>query len=321
MVPQLIREGKQRAGTLGRVRICSLVPAATEILFALGLGDRVVGVTHECDWPPEAASRRAVTASLVETGDLTSEEIDRAVSAAAGEGRPLYAISEEVWAEVDADVVVTQELCDVCAVSSEQVGAAVRARPLEVEVVDYSPSTLAGIADSIEELGGRLGAEGTGEELAGGMRSRFERVEGALAGVDSSPRVFVAEWREPPYSAGHWVPDMVGVAGGTDVAGMSVEPSYRLRWTDVASLEPDVVVIAPCGFDLDRTLAEIVPLELSAHLLGTPARQESRVFAVDANGSFSRPGPRVVDGIDVLAHLLHPDAYPDPGFPWSRIPL
>jgi iron complex transport system substrate-binding protein len=303
------------------VRICSLVPAATEILFALGLDDRVVGVNHECDWPPEAASRPAVTASLVETGDLTSEEIDRAVATAAGEGRPLYAISEEVWAEIDANVVVTQELCDVCAVSSEQVGDAVRARPLEVDVIDYSPSTLEGIADSIEELGRRLGAEGEAEELARGMRSRFERVEGALAGVDSSPRVFVAEWLEPPYSAGHWVPDMVALAGGTDVAGMSGEPSYRMRWTDVAALEPDVVVIAPCGFDLDRTLAEVVPLELSAHLLGTPARQESRVFAVDANGSFSRPGPRVVDGIDVLAHLLHPDAYPDPRFPWSRIRL
>jgi iron complex transport system substrate-binding protein len=303
------------------VRICSLVPAATEILFALGLGDRVVGVTHECDWPPEAASRPAVTASLVESGDLTSEEIDRAVATAAGEGRPLYAISDEVWGEIDASVVVTQELCDVCAVSSEQVGDAVRAQPLEVDVIDYSPSTLEGIADSIEELGRRLGVEGEAEELAGGMRSRFERVEGALAGVDSSPRVFVAEWLEPPYSAGHWVPDMVALAGGTDVAGMSGEPSYRMRWTDVAALEPDLVVIAPCGFDLDRTLAETVPLELSAHLLGTPARQESRVFAVDANGSFSRPGPRVVDGIDVLAHLLHPDAYPDPGFPWSRIRL
>ena len=297
------------------------MPAATEILFALGLGDRVVGVTHECDWPPEAASRPAVTASLVETGDLTSEEIDRAVATAAGEGRPLYAISEETWAEIDANVVVAQELCDVCAVSSEQVGDAVRARPLDVDVIDYSPSTLEDIAGSIEELGRRLGAEGEAEELSRGMRSRFERVEGALTGVDSSPRVFVAEWLEPPYSAGHWVPDMVALAGGTDVAGMSGEPSYRMRWTDVAALEPDVVVIAPCGFDLDRTLAEVVPLELSAHLLGTPARQESRVFAVDANGSFSRPGPRVVDGIDVLAHLLHPNAYPDPGLPWSRIRL
>jgi iron complex transport system substrate-binding protein len=139
--------------------------------------------------------------------------------------------------------------------------------------------------------------------------------------VETSPRVFVTEWLEPPYSAGHWVPDMVAAAAGTDVAGMSGWPSHRMRWPDVAALEPDVVVLAPCGFDLDRTLSEVVPLDLSAHLLGTPARQESRVFAVDANAMFSRPSPRVVDGVEVLAHLLHPGEYPDPGAPWSRIRL
>jgi iron complex transport system substrate-binding protein len=153
------------------------------------------------------------------------------------------------------------------------------------------------------------------------MRARLERVRAALGGVESSPRVFVTEWLEPPYSAGHWVPDVVAASGGTDVAGMSGEPSHRMRWTDVATLEPDAVVLAPCGFDLDRTLSEVVPLDLSANLLGTRARQESRVFAVDANATLSRPGPRVVDGVEVLAHLLHPEAYPDPGVPWSRIRL
>jgi iron complex transport system substrate-binding protein len=303
------------------VRICSLVPAATEVLFALGLGDSVVGVTHECDWPPEAEGRPRVTASLVQTGDLGSAEIDRAVAEAAGNGRPLYAIEEDVWAEIDADVVVTQELCEVCAVPAGQVTESVRARPLDVEVLDYSPSTLDGILDTITGLGNRLGAEGAGEEVVSGMRARLERVRAALGGVESSPRVFVTEWLEPPYSAGHWVPDVVAASGGTDVAGMSGEPSHRMRWTDVAALEPDAVVLAPCGFDLDRTLSEVVPLDLSANLLGTSARQESRVFAVDANATLSRPGPRVVDGVEVLAHLLHPDAYPDPGVPWSRIRL
>jgi iron complex transport system substrate-binding protein len=303
------------------VRICSLVPAATEVLFALGLGDSVVGVTHECDWPPEVDGRPRVTASLVQTGDLGSAEIDRAVAEAAGNGRPLYAIEEDVWAEIDADVVVTQELCEVCAVPAGQVAESVRARPLDVDVLDYSPSTLDGILDAITGLGNRLGAEGAGEEVVSGMRARLERVRAALGGVESSPRVFVTEWLEPPYSAGHWVPDVVAASGGTDVAGMSGEPSHRMRWTDVATLEPDAVVLAPCGFDLDRTLSEVVPLDLSANLLGTPARQESRVFAVDANATLSRPGPRVVDGVEVLAHLLHPDAYPDPGVPWSRIRL
>jgi iron complex transport system substrate-binding protein len=303
------------------VRICSLVPAATEILFALGLGEQVVGVTHECDWPPEAAERPAVTASLVATGELTSAEIDRTIAEAAGNGRPLYAVDEETWAAIEPDVVIAQELCDVCAVSTDSLDDIVRARAVEVEVVDFSPSTLDQVLASIVGLGVRFDAEGAADELTGGMRRRLERVRAALAEAESSPRVFVSEWLEPPYAAGHWVPDMVAHAGGTEVAGMSGEPSYRLRWTDVAGLEPDVVVLAPCGFDLDRTLSELVTLDLSASLLGTPARQDSRVFAVDAGAHFSRPGPRLVDGVELLAYLLHPQAYSDPGIPWSRVRL
>jgi iron complex transport system substrate-binding protein len=216
---------------------------------------------------------------------------------------------------------VAQELCDVCAVPAGHLEEAVLAHPLEVDVLDFSPSTLDGILDVVTALGVRLGAEGEADELTSGMRIRLERVRAALQGVESSPRVFVTEWLEPPYSAGHWVPDMVAAAGGTDVAGLPGEPSHRMRWTDVAELDPEVVVLAPCGFDLDRTVSEIVPLDLSAHLLGTSARQESRVFAVDANGYFSRPGPRVIDGVELLASLLHPGAYSDPGLPWSRIRL
>lgn len=303
------------------MRICSLVPAATEVLFGLGLGEQVVGVTHECDWPPEAAAKPVVTASLVQADDLTSAEIDRLVAATAWEGGPLYAIEEERWAEVGADVVVMQELCDVCAVSSDQVAGVLRARPLEVDVLDFSPSSLEEIGKAIGSLGARLDVEAEAEELVAGMRSRLDRVSSALAPAEEHPRVFVTEWLEPPYSAGHWVPDMVSAAGGIDIAGMSGEPSHRMRWPDVAALEPDIVVLAPCGFDLDRTLSEVVPLDLSAHLLGTPARQESRVFAVDANAMFSRPAPRVVDGVEVLAHLLHPTEFPDPGAPWSRVRL
>jgi iron complex transport system substrate-binding protein len=303
------------------VRICSLVPGATEILFALGLGEQVVGVTHECDWPPEAAARAKVTASFVESGELTSAEIDRAVAEAASGRKPLYAIDEAVWAQIDADVVVAQELCDVCAVSTDSLEDIVSARSLDVEVIDFSPSTLDHVLASIVGLGVRLDVEAAADELTSGMRARFERVRGALAEVESSPRVFVSEWLDPPYAAGHWVPDMVALAAGTEVAGMSGEPSYRMRWTDVAALEPDVVVLAPCGFDLDRTLSELVTLDLSASLLGTPARQESRVFAVDANGYFSRPGPRLIDGVELLAYLLHPEAYSDPGVPWSRVRL
>ena len=314
-------EGTKSAGTLAAVRICSLVPAATEVLFGLGLGADVVGVTHECDYPPEASTRSVVTAALVETDELTSAQIDDAVAEGASNGRPLYAIDEKRWAEIDADVVVAQELCDVCAVTTSDVGDILEARDVAVDVIPYSPSTLNGILASVVALGVRLGAEGAADEMTAAMRARLARVEGALAQVETSPRVFVTEWLEPPYSAGHWVPDMVAAAGGTDVAGMSGERSHRMRWADVAALRPEVVVLAPCGFDLDRTLAEVSPLDLSAHLLGTPAREESRVFAVDAGGLFSRPGPRVVDGVELLAYLLHPDLYGDPGGAWSRVRL
>ena len=221
------------------MRICSLVPAATEALFAVGLGENVVGVTHECDFPPDAAKRPVVTASLLDTAELTSAEIDRAVAEAAGNGRPLYAIDEDVWAGIEADTVVVQELCDVCAVSTDELDEVVSARTLDVETIGYSPSTLDGVMDAIRELGATLGAGGQADEVVAGMRARLDRVRAALAHVENSPRVFVAEWLEPPYAAGHWVPDMVATAGGTDVAGMSGEPSHRMRWADVASLEPD----------------------------------------------------------------------------------
>ncbi len=295
------------------------MPGATEILFAIGLGDQVVGVTHECDWPPEAQGLPKVTASLLQGGDLTSAEIDRAVSEAAADGKMLYAVDADVWAEIEADIVVAQELCEVCAVSRKAVDEAAAATKLDVGVLDYSPSTLEDVFESIVTLGSWLGADAAAAELVAGMRARVERVQGALAGIETTPRVFVSEWIEPPYAAGHWVPDMVSLAGGTEVAGMSGEPSHRMRWPDVAELDPEVVVLAPCGFDLDRTLEEVVTLDVSAHLLGTRARRESRVFAVDANGYFSRPGPRLVDGVELLAYLLHPDCYSDPGIPWSRV--
>jgi iron complex transport system substrate-binding protein len=301
------------------VRICSLVPAATEIVFALGLGDRIVGVTHECDWPPEATSRPAVTASLIESDRLTSLEIDCAVSEAAGNGKPLYAIDEERWRELEADVVLVQELCEVCAVSRDEVDGLVSAREIDAEVIDVSPTTLDGVLATITALGVRLGAEGAADELTGGMRARLDRVRAALADVDTIPRVFVCEWLDPPFSAGHWVPDMVGVAGGTDVASAPGEPSRRLAWDDVAALDPEVVVLAPCGFDLDRTITEIDIDTLRGPLLETAARREGKVFAVDASAYFSRPGPRLVDGVELLAHLLHPEAYSDPGLPWARV--
>jgi iron complex transport system substrate-binding protein len=273
-------------------RICSLVPAATEVLFALGLGDQVVAVTHECDWPPAARKRPAITSSRLDPGALTSAEIDRRVREAAEKGEALYAVDEALWRKLRPDVVVAQELCEVCAVSAGSV------RRLEARVVDYSPTTLDGVATAIAELGERLGARGAGQVLAGALRGRVERMRAAVSGRPR-PRVFVAEWLDPPFAAGHWVPEMVDAAGGVDVAGRAGTPSFRTTWERVASLRPDVVVLAPCGFDLKRTLAE-APAALPG----------ATVAAVDANGYFSRPGPRLADGVELLAHLLHPEVVP-----------
>jgi iron complex transport system substrate-binding protein len=267
------------------VRICSLVPAATEVLYALGLGESVVGVTHECDWPPEAAALPAVTASIVDSETLGSKEIDRLVTDASRAGRPLYAVDEERWNDVRADVVVAQQLCDVCAVSSAQV------RKLDVEVLDYSPTTLAGIGRAVVELGGALGA---GEAAAEVVRAMDERI-GGVRPSPRRPRVFVAEWLDPPFAAGHWVPEMVERAGGAEVLGRAGEPSFRTTWSDVAARLPELVVLAPCGFDRERTLAE------AAAVGGLP---KCPAVAVDANAYFSRPGPRVAEGVELLATLL-----------------
>jgi iron complex transport system substrate-binding protein len=283
------------------MRIASLVPAATEVLFALGLGERVVGVTHECDWPPEVAALSAVTVSRLETGTLGAAEIDRLVASAARRGEPLYAVDEMVWEHIRADVVVAQEVCDVCAVSAGAV------RRLDVRVVDYSPTTLDGIASAIARLGRELGADSAGAAIATSMRARIDAVRAAVAGR-ARPRVFVAEWLDPPYAGGHWVPEMVAAAGGIELAGTAGERSVRTTWETIAAAAPDVVVLAPCGYDVERTLAE------------TPAALPGRsVFAVDANALVSRPGPRVVEGVELLAHLFHPEAWPGPVVPYAVV--
>lgn len=283
------------------MRIASLVPAATEVLFALGLGEHVVGVTHECDWPPEATALPAVTVAHLGTEALGSAEIDRLVAAAARRGAPLYAVEETVWQQIRVDVVVAQEVCDVCAVSAGAV------RRLDVEVIDYSPTTLGGIAAAITRLGRELGVESAGERLATLVRERIDAVRVAVEARER-PRVFVAEWLDPPYAGGHWVPEMVDAAGGVEIAGTPGERSVRTTWEEIEALSPDVVVLAPCGYDVGRTLAE-VPSALPG----------ASVFAVDANALVSRPGPRVAEGVELLAHLLHPEAWAGPVVPYAVV--
>lgn len=282
------------------MRICSLLPSATEIVGHLGLTESLVGVSEECDWPEGVDRIPVVTASRVDPGELTSLEIDAAVRSALQDGSSLYALDEGLVAELAPDVILTQDLCTVCAVSGDEVATLC---PVGAEVISLNPTTLEEIAESVESLAGRLGVEERGAAVANEMRERIAELRRSVAGLPRR-RIFVAEWLEPPFAAGHWVPEMVETAGGVDVLGRAGRPSFGVTWEDVRAAEPELVVVAACGFDARRAAAEADGIEFP-----TPA------VAVDANAYYSRPAPRVVDGIAQLAFLLHPDAAADPGLP------
>jgi iron complex transport system substrate-binding protein len=284
------------------VRICSLLPSATEIVGRLGLADCLVGVSAECNWPPEVRRLPVVTSSRVESESLTSGEIDAAVRQAIADGTPLYAIDADVLDELRPDVIVTQDLCAVCAVSSGDVATLC---PTSARVVSLDPRTLAAIAESVELLGRGLGVAEAGAAVAGEFRTTIEAVRRETEELPRK-RVFVAEWLDPPFAAGHWVPEMVAAAGGEEVLGRPGQPSFATTWERVREANPELIVLAPCGFDVGRAEREAENLELPAPSV-----------AVDADTYYSRPAPSVAEGIRQLAFLLHPEAVADPGLPYQ----
>ena len=291
---------RRHTGYSPSVRVCSLLPSATEIVGALGLTDSLVGVSHECDWPPEARRLPTVTASRVDTTTLASAEIDTAVRDALADGLPLYAVDAELIEQLAPDLIVTQDTCAVCAVSTADVREVCL---VQADVLSLDARSIAGIEESVEVLAAALGVPEQAEPVVAEMRRGIRETNDRVAGL-TPKRVFMAEWLDPPFAAGHWVPEMVELAGGIEVLGRAGEPSYPTTWEAVAERDPDLVVVAPCGFDAERAAAEA-----RKHVL--PAR----AFAVDANAYYSRPAPRIADGIAQLAFLLHPEAAPDPGLP------
>lgn len=281
-------------------RICSLLPSATEIIAQLGLADRLVGVSAECRWPEQVIGKPVVSSARVDTAALTSVEIDVLVRDSTGDGGSLYAVDAELIDRLRPDLIVTQDLCAVCAVSSEDLSTAC---PVDAEVLSLDPRTLADVAGTVVTLAGRLGVEDRGWAIVEEMWGRIRAVEQAVLGA-SRPRVFLAEWIEPPYCGGHWIPEMIELAGGTCLLGAASEPSYRVSWQDVLEQRPDLIVIAPCGFDAEQAAARASDLRLPC-----------RVVAVDADSSYSRPGPRLADGVRQLGHLIHPRLLPDPDLP------
>lgn len=287
------------------MRIASLVPSATEMLFALGLGDSVVAVTHECDYPLGARSLPHLTRTVLP--NLDAAEIDRAVKARVAEGLALYELDEELLATLAPDLIVTQAVCAVCAVSFEDVVEVAARLPSKPRVVQQDPSTLAEMLDDVVHLGEAAGVPRLGHELRGDLEGRLAMVRAAVSGT-TRPRVIALEWLDPPYVGGHWVPEMISIAGGEDVAGPPGLKSPEVSWGELSGLNADVVVAMPCGWYLDGARSQA--LEHWFHIEELGARQ---VFAVDAASTFSRPGPRLVDGVELLGHLLHPDLVGAPG--------
>lgn len=281
----------------------SLLPSTTEILFAVGAGDDVVGVTFECDFPPEARSRRIVSTSTLSAG-LTPRQIDVEVRSRLAAGEDLYRLDEGALRDLDPDLVVTQDLCAVCAVNVSNVEAALEHLGCRAHVLTVDPGTLEEVLASIVTVGAATGQEAAAALLVAGLRRRLDRVAAAVSGRDR-PRVAVLEWTDPPFTAGHWVPGMVRAAGGTSPLGRSGQRSQATTWDEVARSAADVVVISPCGYDLPGAIELATRVREAGHVPGGVP-----VWAVDADAAFVRPGPRLIDGVEALAGLCHPDVAP-----------
>ncbi|MEA2397742.1 MAG: iron complex transport system substrate-binding protein [Thermoleophilaceae bacterium] len=281
-------------------RIASLVPSATETLFALGLGDAVVAVTHECDYPPEAAELPHLTRSIVPEG-LGPADIDRAVRERTERGEAIYELDHSLLRELQPDLIVTQAVCEVCAVSYDDVVAVAQELSPVPEVLSLDPSTLGEVLAGVRDLAAAAWVPEEGERLVGLLGERLDRVTGCLVGADR-PRTAALEWLDPPYVGGHWVPQMIELAGGEDVLGFAGERSRVVGWDELAAARPDVVAIVPCGYDAARAAEEARGYAEPLAALGAET-----MVAFDAAAYFSRPGPRLVDGVELLAHVLHPD--------------
>jgi iron complex transport system substrate-binding protein len=285
------------------MRILSLVPNGTEILFAVGAGDLVVGVSHECDWPAEARQRPVLTGSALTPG-MTAAEIDQAVSAQVGSGLSLYTLDEARIAALEPDLIVTQQLCPVCAVSTEQVDGAVRPLPRCPEIVSLDPKSLADVLADIRQIGVVTGRQSEADALVHSLEDRLAAVRSRAAELAKKPRVLALEWLDPPFAGGHWVPEMIEAAGGIDAFARPGDASRRLAWDEIAAADPDVIVVMPCGFDAAGARAQIDVVTERPEWQRLRAVREGHVFPVDANGCFSRPGPRLVDGIEQLAGIF-----------------
>ena len=284
-----------------------MLPAATEILYAIGAGDAVVGITHECDFPQEACHKPSLIRPRIES-DATPSEVDSRVRDLVERGESIYVVDSGLFVSLSPDLIITQDLCHVCAASPETLAAALARLPPErmPRVVTFTPHTLSDVWGGIVEIGVAAGHASPADELAARLASEVTAVQAAVADVAVRPRVLCVEWFDPPYVAGHWVPEMVRLAGGIDVLGREGHLSVTVSWPEIFAAQPEVLVLMSCGYDLQRNLAVWASMPLPSGLADLPAVKNGRVYAVDANAYFSRPGPRLTQGVALLGHLFHP---------------
>jgi iron complex transport system substrate-binding protein len=288
------------------MRIVSLLPSATELVYALGAEDSLVGVTHECDFPAAAQGIRRVSRSTIPP-DATSAEIDALVVASAAGGPPTTELDDRAIRELDPDVILTQDLCAVCAVASDRVDDALTRLGCTAQVVSLDPSTLADVLDGLNRVGAAVGRADVAERVLAALQGRLAEVQQAVAGRQR-PRVLALEWADPPFNAGHWVPEQIEAAGGEPVLARRGTPSVRVEWADVEQAEPDVVAFMPCGYPMSTALREARDVVLARpELAAVPT-----VVVAHGDAFFSRPGPRLVDGVEVLAGVLHPEVWAPP---------
>jgi iron complex transport system substrate-binding protein len=296
-------------------RIVSFLPSATEIACALGLGDSLVGITHECDYPPEVRNKPIVVRNVLPIEEMSQSEIDRAVAERMRQGQSLYQIDEELLRTLAPDLILTQNLCQVCAPSGNEVSQVLKALPHAPEILWLTPQSLSEIFDNVRDLGAATGRTVEANRLIANCEERLERLSRRVEHVGEPVRVFCIEWIDPVFASGHWVPELVKLAGGVDVLGSERGESVRVSWDDVVAAAPEVVVIMPCGFNLEQTMKQIWSVfgfqksEAAGKFFELPAVRNGRVYAVDANSYFARPGPRVVEGAELLARLIHPGLF------------
>ena len=294
---------------MNELRLISFLPAATEMAFALGLGEQLAGVSHECDFPPAAKTKPVVVKAALPLEAMSLREIDVTVAQRIGSGQSLYEVDERLLAQLAPTHILTQELCHVCAPSGNEITRALAALPVKPEILWFTPHSIEEIFGNLRDLGAATGTTARAEEIIAAARARLQKIAVLAGKAPRRPRVFCLEWIDPYYCCGHWVPEMVGLAGGVDGLGCKGKDSVRTPWEKIAAWSPEVLIVSPCGFGTEKAVAQAEQLLRQPGWSDLPAVRDGRIFAVDANAYFARPGPRVVDGVELLAHLIHPEIF------------